>query len=930
MAQQGVLDTLPDHGARPASAGRHGRYEVRGVLGSGGMGIVLEAFDPALERTVALKLLHPQVSADAPGRPAAERLIREARAMAKLAHPNVVAVYEAGWSGDQIYLAMELVTGVTLRAWLTERPRRWHEIVATFVAAGRGLVAAHAAGMVHRDFKPENVLIGADGRPRVTDFGLVLDAPRESSPDVTGLATRTALAGTPAYMSPEQWNLDRVGPASDQFSFCVALWEALAGERPFTGTAEELRAAVSRGVLPERPATIPPWLDAALRRGLAPDPAARWSTLAALLDQLEMRTRRARKGRNRARLLAGAGALGAGITAAVAWVASDRSPPPCPPPDARVATVWSPARLATFGPRLGPQRESVLRQIKTYVEGWRTVHVDACRATHVRGDQSDVVLDARMRCLDRRLDELDATLTVLTTASTAEELDHAIGAVFHLTPIDACSEAAALRRELSVPIPPGRSTEIAALERIVQQLEVEIRAERLTGVDTRAAAAVAAARGIGHAPTLASALHALAEAQLDLSLHTEAERSLRELIQVAASIRDDRAEVRAWNHLIFMLGYARGDTDQALALEPAAAAALGRAGNPLDLRVEHEITIAQVLDAGPRVAEAISRLLAVKRVLDALDRGDAPPLLVERRIDVLAELGNAYSAAGDHPAAIVAYREALAGYRELWGHDTLDETMVLNNLGNSLRRMGKTDEAIEVLHDAVRIIEVKTGRSVRLAIAALQLGYAHGEKGDWSAALVETERAAAIAHETIERDDPAQPQFISARALALGRLGRLEEARAAYAAALALFEAGELTVEHPIALVNLGDFELEHGTVDNAERAYTRSVKLFERTRTSSTSYLLYPLVGLGRVHQRQRRFADARAVLERAIAITPDDGDRAMAASARAWLGRALVALGDRARGRELTTVARDALRSLAATDATARQELELLDRED
>ncbi|KAB2899794.1 MAG: serine/threonine protein kinase, partial [Kofleriaceae bacterium] len=174
-----------------APGGTMGRFVVLGVLGAGGMGVVLQAFDPELDRKVAIKVLR----SGGAGVEARARLQREAQAMAKLSHPNAVTVYEVGRAGDHLFIAMELVEGTTLKAWLAAAPRTWREVLAMYVATGRGLEAAHRAGLVHRDFKPENVLLGADGRPRVSDFGLAESGARD--PEV--------VAGTPIYMAPEQW-----------------------------------------------------------------------------------------------------------------------------------------------------------------------------------------------------------------------------------------------------------------------------------------------------------------------------------------------------------------------------------------------------------------------------------------------------------------------------------------------------------------------------------------------------------------------------------------------------------------------------------------------------------------------------------------------------------------------------------------------------
>jgi serine/threonine protein kinase len=274
-----------------------GRYVLVSEIGAGAMGVVWSAHDPELERHVAVKVLRPELA----DRDARSRMMREARAMARLAHPNVVAVYDVGDHGEQVFVAMELVPGATLAKWLAT-PRTRAEIVARFIDAGRGLAAAHEQGLVHRDFKPENVLVGQDGRVRVTDFGLARRssfAPllTETEPDGSRLAhaalaslTRTgAFAGTPAYMAPEQLMGRPATARTDQFSFCVALYEALYGERPFAAsTFEELVANVlGNRVRPAPPSTsVPPRLRRILLRGLEVDPARRHPSVGALLDAI--------------------------------------------------------------------------------------------------------------------------------------------------------------------------------------------------------------------------------------------------------------------------------------------------------------------------------------------------------------------------------------------------------------------------------------------------------------------------------------------------------------------------------------------------------------------------------------------------------------------------------------------------------------------
>ena len=272
-----------------------GRFAVLRKLGEGGMGVVYAAHDTELDRDVAMKLLRADTGSSGPAR---ARLLREARAMAKLSHPNVITIYDVGTVDEQVFIAMELVHGVTLKRWIKTRPRTWRGVIERFAEAGHGLAAAHRAGLIHRDFKPDNVLVGDDGRVRVLDFGLArpldvddeLKTPPGSKLDKSSSGERLtvtgAVMGTPAYMSPEQWRSSEIDHRSDQFSFCVTLWEALFGGRPFPGsTAHAIASAVLGGEItpPSDDHSVPAWLVRVLRRGLATRPDDRFESMDALL-----------------------------------------------------------------------------------------------------------------------------------------------------------------------------------------------------------------------------------------------------------------------------------------------------------------------------------------------------------------------------------------------------------------------------------------------------------------------------------------------------------------------------------------------------------------------------------------------------------------------------------------------------------------------
>jgi serine/threonine-protein kinase len=309
-------------GEEPAPPATVGRFEVRRTLGHGGMGVVYEAYDATLDRRVALKLVR---FAD-DGAVARARLLREAQAMAKVADAHVVPVYEVGEHGDEVFIAMELVEGETLASWLARAPRTWREALGRYIAAGRGLAAAHARGVVHRDFKPDNVIVGTDGRPRVLDFGLAQlrgDAtrPAESAARAPGdsLTVTGALMGTPSYMSPEHFRAQAVDARSDQFCFGVTLYRALFGVAPFEGTTlVTLGDNVCSGAMRPPPRSeVPPVVIDAVTRALSPDPESRFPSMDALLAELEKPLRidpeldpaRGRRGRRVAVLLLGLASL---------------------------------------------------------------------------------------------------------------------------------------------------------------------------------------------------------------------------------------------------------------------------------------------------------------------------------------------------------------------------------------------------------------------------------------------------------------------------------------------------------------------------------------------------------------------------------------------------------------------------------------------
>jgi predicted Ser/Thr protein kinase len=314
---------------------RVGRYVIEERIGAGGMGVVFSATDSELHRRVAIKLLRrsglgPMSTA---GR---ERLMREARLLASLSHPNVLTVFDVGTHEGDVFIAMELVDGGSFTSWLRRTSRTQDEIIDRMIEAGRGLAAAHAGGVVHRDIKPDNILVGSDGRARVTDFGLAridqdlaqdLDASKAAtlSPDLTKTG---ALMGTPVYMAPEQWNKGVVDPRTDQWAFCATLYEVVAGVRPFTVDNPAVRTAeieTGRIAQPAEGRSIPGWLRKIVERGLRPNPKDRWPSMEVVVDAL-VRGRRRKSRIVRALVLTAAFAAVASIGIVIAK--RNANPPP--------------------------------------------------------------------------------------------------------------------------------------------------------------------------------------------------------------------------------------------------------------------------------------------------------------------------------------------------------------------------------------------------------------------------------------------------------------------------------------------------------------------------------------------------------------------------------------------------------------------------
>jgi hypothetical protein len=559
-----------------------GRYTILSLVGRGGMGEVYAAYDPELDRKVALKLLlGSRMGGD--GRSQA-RLLREAKAIAKLSHANVVVVHDAGTYEDRVFVAMEFVDGRTIKDWLAEAPRTRREILDVFIPAARGLAAAHAAGLVHRDFKPPNVMVGRDGAVRVMDFGLAREiggAPDEGEPAAVaaavsssggGLTLTGEIVGTPLYMAPEQFLGAPTDARTDQFSFCVALYHALYGIHPFGGgdTLQTILTRVVAGELAPLPAKhdVPAWLRRVLLRGLSVEPAARWPSMTALIAALEHDPARARR---RWGALAGVTLLvGAAVVTLVRGPA--RSEALCGGGPARLAGAWEvpsagarpraeavgAAFAATHVPGAGAQAQRVEAALDRYASAWLGMYRDACEATRVRGEQSAETLELRTTCLEQRRASLAALTDVLRMANGAV-VAAAARAVDALPPLETCADIKVLRADVEQPRDAATRARVAEL----RQRLAAAKALDDTGQHARAVAEAEGlerdARALGYRPLLAEVLATTGRFQDGA---TAATSRLTEAALTALAVKRDDVAAQAGAGLVGIFGGAPHGRDE--------------------------------------------------------------------------------------------------------------------------------------------------------------------------------------------------------------------------------------------------------------------------------------------------------------------------------------------------------------------------------
>ncbi len=547
LTPDGDLARDPEQLATGASIGR---YRVLEVVGMGGMGIVYAAEDPELERRVAVKVLRtrgdPHAHADS------QRLLREARAMAKLSHPNVIPVHDVGTWNDRVFVAMELVDGWTLKRWLEQHERTWDSVWPVLRAAGRGVAAAHEAGFVHRDLKPDNVLVSKRGRVFVTDFGLARWAeggtaeattfrelslvethPVDSRTEPEQLAALTksgAFVGTPAYMAPEQFARQPVGPACDQFAYCVVVWEALFGERPFQGrSVAALAHAVCETEPPPFPAGVhvPRNVKAALLRGLAKDPRQRHASMAALLTALEP-TRRAWLPWS---VAGAAAALGLGV--ALRGIGGDELAASAPCSNLPgLAEVWNDAHETAIATAFAqtaaryaePTSTRAIAALDEYAQTWAARELEVCEGQQ-QGSLDPARAAMRRDCLDRSRELFTGIVAGLEQADVAL-VDRALRVVAGLPELDACADDARLSAELPPTPPAEQAAEVEAIRVALLAADADLQLGRYAAGLERVDALVERATRLGFRPLVAEVAYTRGRLLANLARNDEAATEL--------------------------------------------------------------------------------------------------------------------------------------------------------------------------------------------------------------------------------------------------------------------------------------------------------------------------------------------------------------------------------------------------------------------
>jgi serine/threonine protein kinase/Tfp pilus assembly protein PilF len=866
--------------ARLSRGATVGRYIVVELSGIGGMGAVYRAYDPELDRAIALKVLRSDLTGP-DAHKYAERLRREAQILARLNHPNVTAVYDVGMIGDQLFIAMQFIEGATLRGWLASQPRTWQEILGVLLAAGRGLAAAHAVGLVHRDVKPDNILVGANGGVWITDFGLA--RPHQSPPEpceidevdnrarsacdpVVDTLSGTVL-GTPAYMSPEQ-QLGSADPRSDQFSFCLTAHEALLGNRPTTASQTPgepvVTAAQGAQVL-----AVPGTVRKLLLRGCAPDPDARFSDMHILLAALN----RAVDRRRRVTWWLATAALLICL-AGVGWWASIGRSSPCGDFSEKLLQTWDADRraavekkfLESHQPYAADAWASVAKSLDSYTHRLTAQYRAACEATHVSKDQSAHLLDLRMICLDQRREELRSLVQVLATAG-AGVIEQAGLAVHSLSPQESCSNARLLLLKVRPPDDPDLRERVLQMGRQIAAAE----ALRIAGKYADALVVLAEAEqdegALAHLPSRAELLLLKGRLQVSVGKAQDAERTLRSAIWAAEAGRHDELAARAWNELTRLVGIELARFDDALLLADFAEAAIVRIGRDPILEAQRHNWLGAIRRLKGEFTLAREHLGQTLSLFDqALDQNDP------RYADALLELGRVALDASDHAAALNSFRQAQQIRMAVLGESHPLTASSEKAVGSVLRKMGQFDDALETLRTALGKEKTALGENhPEVAKTLSDLGATLHDLGRDEDAKVRYLESLAILERALGKEHPEVAATLNNLGTVLATLGQYQDALDTYSRAQAIqkkvFGEGHLRVAS--TAMNIGGVFIRLGRLDEAEAHLRQALEIRTRVLGQDNPDVASCRHNLAAVLFKKERYPQALEMFEQSLDVT-------------------------------------------------------------
>jgi tetratricopeptide (TPR) repeat protein len=787
-----------------------GRYALLAELGRGGAGTVYRAFDPVLDRHVALKLLHGAVPTPA-GR---ARLVREARVLAGLHHPNIVEVFDVGIADGRVYIVTELVEGGDLASWLA-RQRDVASILSVFAAAGRGLAGAHARGVVHRDFKPSNVLLTPGGVAKVADFGLAKQNHADSlpeverspplwtpsDPDATTLRTRTGVVlGTAPYMAPEQHQGLEADERTDIYAFCVSLYEALHGQRPFAGrTLGELEAAKTAPAIHRGP-EIPPWLSAVIDRGLQPDPGERWSSMDDVLRHLE-RPRRWPE-------LVTAAAVFVAVVAFATQTSETRS---CE----NATTRPFAATLDAVRAELGPGSEA-LEPLDAAARDWTDAWDESCRYDETEGRAA--LFDARSACLRRSANTLEAIARTLPRAD-ARRRARAIVALDRLPSPRRCLD------------PDGEEQRGEASDADLAIARARLLLDLGDYVEARDAARDALALA-GEGPDLPAAVFWYGKLTADLSQYHVAAEELERAHWLAAAAADDVLTARSAIELFRVHALGLGQLAAAETWRRHASTALGRADVPAEVTTRYHVVAAAVEfttgDAEASLREADAAVRAARAIADP-----SSPIAAQAG----RARGEALFRLGRYDEALEVLAARLEADEAAFGTEHPETVMTLGWVGIVLTQVGRKEEAVSVLRQAADRADAAYAPTSRQRVATRQM-------------------LAEVLHQADRNAEAAEV---------------LEEA-------LSLVPAGDGSDPHFLTIlhVTLGIVRAHLGQFDEAERVLNRALTHAQETLGVRHVETAFVMEGLAQLERERRRPAEAATLYEAAAEIFGERGSAA------------------------------------------------------